>query len=263
MRTSTEVGIRIDVNLKDGYEFADARVCYLYDGDGNKIIMDRVTGPETATYSTFTTNYEVPVPEGGMKIDSISRKIAEPVAGEAPETALVALGRIEQRAAHYTVQSVSWTPEVNVFAPGKDYVLTIIYKADEDYGFYADSEFYINDKKMQRSAIQMGKGGWVEVSYRFSLGGQTLQITKEPKDYYGTIGKKASFSVTATGEGLTYEWQVKKATTWSAYTLAGYDTPTFQVSINDKTAKWAYRCVIRDASGHEVATNEVRIKVAE
>jgi len=84
-------------------------------------------------------------------------------------------------------------------------------------------------------------------------------ITGQPADCYGRIGKKASFSVSATGEGLTYEWQIKKSGGWTAYTLAGYDTPNFQVSINEKTLNWSYRCVIRDASGNEVVTNEVHI----
>ena len=90
----------------------------------------------------------------------------------------------------------------------------------------------------------------------------TFEITKQPKDWYGTYGKKAVFTVEATGNGLSYQWQYKKSGNWIDYGITTADTPTFKVTMNEKNVKWPIRCRITDGNGEELFTKEVRMKDA-
>ena len=120
-----------------------------------------------------------------------------------------------------------------------------------------------NVKWLYRCRITNGSG---EVLYTNEVRmkvKEAFAITQQPGDWTGRIGKKATFTVTATGEGLIYQWQYKKGTTWANYDIASATTATLQVSANDKTMKWAFRCIITDAEGHKLTTNEVKMVLAE
>ena len=74
-------------------------------------------------------------------------------------------------------------------------------------------------------------------------------ITKQPGNQTVTAGSKATFTVTATGDGLTYQWQVNKTGTWSNCTSTGYNKATFSFTAKASYSGWQYRCVISNADG--------------
>ena len=90
---------------------------------------------------------------------------------------------------------------------------------------------------------------------------QTLKITKQPKDAAGAAGTKATFSVKATGNGLTYQWQYKKVgeTKWNDCNSAGYNTDTFSFKIKASLSGRQYRCVVKDASGKKVTSKAATV----
>ena len=53
--------------------------------------------------------------------------------------------------------------------------------------------------------------------------GEALTIIAQPEDYVGPLGSTASFTVEASGSGLTYQWYVKKptATKFSKSSITG------------------------------------------
>ena len=53
-------------------------------------------------------------------------------------------------------------------------------------------------------------------------------ITKQPVSFTGAAGQTAVFSVTATGAGLTYQWQVNKGAGWTDLS-ASYRTASISV----------------------------------
>ena len=83
-------------------------------------------------------------------------------------------------------------------------------------------------------------------------------ITKQPIDFVGKLGDTASFTVEVTGEGLTYVWQYLQAGTSTWRTWPDRTEPTFTIVLNsDLRMTHKYRCVITDANGDTLITNEV------
>ena len=79
-------------------------------------------------------------------------------------------------------------------------------------------------------------------------------ITKQPANKTAAVGANVTFSVTATGNGLTYQWQVNKTGTWTNCTSTGSNTATFSFTAKASYSGWQYRCVVTDSTGS--ATSE-------
>ena len=91
----------------------------------------------------------------------------------------------------------------------------------------------------------------------------TLMITSEPSDFTGLVGSSAVFSVAAEGEGLTYQWQLKKGNSWANLSTGGAKTATMTIKVDDSKNGKVYRCLITDSYGVSVTTKEVSITVEE
>ena len=87
----------------------------------------------------------------------------------------------------------------------------------------------------------------------------TLAITNQPTNYTGEIGSQVSFSVTATGLGLTYQWQLSDdGTNWrnSSTKTANYSTTLSTVN-NGRSV----RCIVTDSSGKSVTSSVAMMSV--
>ncbi len=91
-----------------------------------------------------------------------------------------------------------------------------------------------------------------------------LEITGQPEDYEGNIGDTVSFTVEATGAGLTYQWQYSNdgGVTWKASGLPGNKTATLTTEFTEARLIYLFRCVVTDGSGNSAATNAVRMTEA-
>jgi len=89
----------------------------------------------------------------------------------------------------------------------------------------------------------------------------TLAITKQPVNYTGSAGSTASFSVTANGEGLTYQWQVYSNGAWKNSGASGSTTSKITFKATKSHNGMKYRCVIVDKNGKSVVTNAATITV--
>lgn len=91
-----------------------------------------------------------------------------------------------------------------------------------------------------------------------TIGASALAITSQPADYVGPLGSKATFTIAAAGEGLTYRWQWSRdnGKTWanSSSACPGYNTATMQVPITEARNGYLYRCVVTDTSGATVTS---------
>lgn len=89
----------------------------------------------------------------------------------------------------------------------------------------------------------------------------TPKITQQPANASGAVGDNVSFSVKATGNGLTYQWYYKKSgessfTKWNKRTSASATTPVY--------ASWhnaQFYCAVTDSSGKTVKSNTVKLTV--
>ena len=85
-------------------------------------------------------------------------------------------------------------------------------------------------------------------------------IVTEPSDTVVTGGARAYFSVAATGENLTYQWQYStdKGKTWKNSTGQGATTADLNVAGSAANAKLLYHCVITNDHG-SATTKSVRL----
>ncbi|MBR2549711.1 MAG: leucine-rich repeat protein [Clostridiales bacterium] len=91
---------------------------------------------------------------------------------------------------------------------------------------------------------------------------KALAITQQPADYTGKVGSNASFSVTAQGDDLTYQWQVYSGGTWKNSNASGSKTSRITFKVSNTHNGMKYRCVITDKNGQSVTSNDAVIHIA-
>ena len=82
-----------------------------------------------------------------------------------------------------------------------------------------------------------------------------INITAQPKDIAAKVGDTAKFTVTATGAGLTYQWQYYTGSKWTNSGMTGNKTATLSVPVTVARNGQQYRCVITDANGKTATSN--------
>ena len=97
---------------------------------------------------------------------------------------------------------------------------------------------------------------------RLSVTG-TFAITTQPTDATVKVGETAVFSLTATGVGLSYQWQASKdgGNTWLNSSLPGYNTNKLSVSAIKDRNGYKFRCVVSDKNGAKVTSYAVTLTV--
>ena len=84
----------------------------------------------------------------------------------------------------------------------------------------------------------------------------------ELTDYAGPEGSTAAFTVEATGEGLTYQWWVKKPTA-SKFSKSSITAPTYSVTLTEARNGNQVYCMVFDTYGHSAVTNTATMTIAE
>lgn len=91
---------------------------------------------------------------------------------------------------------------------------------------------------------------------------QPITITTHPSDYSGEVGSEATFTVAATGDGLTYQWQAYTNGSWKNSSLPGYNTATLTVAVTASRNGYKFRCVVKDANGNSATSNDATLSIA-
>ena len=91
----------------------------------------------------------------------------------------------------------------------------------------------------------------------------SVKITAQPEDVSGTIGETKYLKVTATGRGLTYQWQYSQdgGYTWHESTLEGKTTDTLTVPVTAVRNGMQFRCIITAQNGDSITTNAATLTV--
>ncbi|MBR4693152.1 MAG: hypothetical protein IKP17_10395 [Oscillospiraceae bacterium] len=92
--------------------------------------------------------------------------------------------------------------------------------------------------------------------------GEPLAITAQPEDYVGPLGSTATFTVEATGSGLTYQWWVKKPSA-SSFSKSSITGPIYSVALTSARNGNRLYCVVSDAFGNSVQSDTVSMTVGE
>ena len=116
------------------------------------------------------------------------------------------------------------------------------------------------DGRMVRCVITDKNGGSViSGSAKMIVSGPV--ITCQPKDYTGAVNSTAKFTVSASGNGLTYQWQYSddSGKTWLASSLK---TATYSAKLTaDKNGRMV-RCVVTDKNGGSVISGSAKMIVS-
>ena len=86
----------------------------------------------------------------------------------------------------------------------------------------------------------------------------TLLIISQPQDQYAVNGEKAYVSVTAVGEGLSYQWYLKNKT-GTKFTKSSITKNIYSVIMKDEVNGRQLYCVVTDKHGNSVTTNTVTL----
>ncbi len=86
-------------------------------------------------------------------------------------------------------------------------------------------------------------------------------ITAQPANLSKAIGEQAKFTVTATGAGLTYQWQYNKGEGWKTSNGTGSKTNTLTINTAAGYNNYQYRCVITDANGAKTISSAAKLTV--
>lgn len=90
-----------------------------------------------------------------------------------------------------------------------------------------------------------------------------LAITKQPVDVFAAVDDTVTFSVEAVGEGLSYQWQrmFSYESDWKNVNDSTASTANLVFSMAEYLHEAIYRCIISDADGNSIITNEVKTYV--
>ena len=90
-------------------------------------------------------------------------------------------------------------------------------------------------------------------------GVQTLHLVSQPINCSVSVGSQASFTVKAEGTGLKYQWQVKFPNeNWKNSGSTTATTATYSFTTEGKHNGMLVRCIVKDASGNSVTSNEAK-----
>jgi len=112
-----------------------------------------------------------------------------------------------------------------------------------------------------RCVVKDGKGQTV-VSDAATL---TLDfaVTAQPQSTEVITGSTAKFSVRATGQSLTYQWQSRKnsSATWTNSGQSGAKTATLSVNAIAGLNGWQFRCIVKDGKGNKINSKAATLSV--
>lgn len=90
-----------------------------------------------------------------------------------------------------------------------------------------------------------------------------IEITEQPADFSGAVGDTAAFSVTASGDGLRYQWQYKRPGDegFSNTTQATANEAEFRIAATSARNGIALRCAITNGHGHSIVSDAATLTV--
>lgn len=90
-----------------------------------------------------------------------------------------------------------------------------------------------------------------------------IQITAQPTDQYVVVGQQATFTIAATGDGLTYQWYINRNDGRGWQELSGKTgTSHTTTPVTLENDGYQYGCLITDAHGNTLRSSVVTLHVS-
>ena len=266
------VQLRIDI---DGDDYVLASKPTLEVDDTLWTVNGTSSGTGTTSYVTFfspefTVTDQIPIRFAAVTVTA-------PVAGERPDYSVQLPDD-----AHYFVggftddifyNGVSWfdrktrdylTPGESTFQSGHRYRVTVELTAKPGYMFIRNSSGTVN--LYEADCVYAATGfhadsaaSMLRLEYYFpTLPEDPPTIITQPTSKSGAVGSAVTLSLSATGTGLTYQWQYKKKadTEWND---ASGKAATWNLTVAEVHYGFDFRCKVTDSNGNYVFSNTVHV----
>ena len=161
---------------------------------------------------------------------------------------------------------------VSFEAAGDGLTYTWYYKNAGDSSFSKTTAFTTNSYSVTMSAARDGRQVYCVVTDRYGSQAQTdtvtlsmakneVQIVTQPKSVWVAEGEKASVTVEAEGDGLTYKWYYKNPGA-SKYTYtSSFKGDTYSITMNEARDGRYVFCKVTDAYGNTVKSKTVSLNM--
>ena len=143
------------------------------------------------------------------------------------------------------------------------------YKVDVD-GYYGNGTASVVKKFQKAQGLtvdgKINETTWKAIEKKVSAvstsSSTELKITQQPSAVTTKAGSSVTFSVKASGKGLSYQWYTKKvgASSWTKW--AGHDTATTKANSNASWDGMQVRCTVKDSSGKTVNSKAVKVTIS-
>ena len=238
------IAVVVTVSAADGYEFASGSTA-----TWNGLTSDDTVAGLNANEKRYAFYIKVKA-DASQIVKSAAMTISAPEIGKAPSTAVTGNG--------VEASDVKWSPADATFQAGTAYTISFTLKADATHVLADDFKnagtVTVNGQKATLTSSTKGKFVTYTVSYTFPvLKAGAPVITTQPKSVSVKEGADVTFTVTAEGEGLSYQWYCEKN---GGAAKVGTNGPTYTIkaaNVPDDNGT-VYYCVIHNKAGE--ATSE-------
>ena len=161
------------------------------------------------------------------------------------------------------------TARVSFTASGDGLTYKWYYKNKGDSKFTLAKSFTGKTYSIKMTADRSGRQVYCVITDKYGNSVKTktvtlgiqVSISKQPVSVKVASGKKATVSVSALGEGLTYKWYFKDSGAKKFSLTSSFKGDSYSVTMSkSRSGRQAY-CVITDAFGNSVKTKTVTLKV--
>ena len=148
----------------------------------------------------------------------------------------------------------------------------VVEGADQTFSIAANDGYEIASLKVDGAAVSTAPSytftnvraaHTIEATFKQKITVEKPSISKQPQNASVKAGEQATFTVTATGTDLKYQWQIDRNDGNGFVDINGADSASYTTSAVDMTCNgFKYQCVISNSTG-SVTTNAATLTVTE
>ena len=148
----------------------------------------------------------------------------------------------------------------------------VVEGADQTFSITANDGYEIESLKVDGAAVSTAPSytftnvraaHTIEATFKQKITVEKPSISKQPQNASVKAGEQATFTVTATGTDLKYQWQIDRNDGNGFVDITGADSASYTTSAVDMTCNgFKYQCVISNSAG-SVTTNTATLTVTE
>lgn len=186
--------------------------------------------------------------------DTVRFKVLDDAGNPITEQVLVAYrsggAYIPEKAEGYSSYGQSYGREFYNGLTNADYKMVYLSPDEEGYFSYTLCSDYLSTSSH------------TDFIYIFPVPVKDLEILSQPENYTGKIGDSATFTVLASGDGLSYQWYYSKnnGLTWSKSSFTGNNTETLTIPLISARIGQLYQCIITDQYGKSLTSDSVQMQ---